>query len=148
MNAPHEPDPEPARTTHRCPPGQYRHAFTIRGRIQSFRCAFAGVWFILRSQQNAWVHALATVSVVALAGVLQIDAIGWALVLMAVAGVWVAEAFNTALEVVSDAIQPEYHASVGVAKDIGAGAVLFAALNSIVIGLLVLGPPVAKHIGL
>ena len=141
MNASQEPEPRRTDGTGHQPPGPYRHAFTIRGRIQSFRCAFAGAWFILRSQQNAWVHALATVLVVVLCALLVDDATGWALVLLAVAGVWLAEAFNTALEVVSDIIQPEYSPTIRVAKDIGAGAVLFAAINAVVIGVLVLGPP-------
>jgi len=127
---------------------RYRHAFTLRGRIQSFRCAFAGAWFILRSQQNAWVHALATLMAIVLCAVLGADRIEWALVLVAVAGVWLAEAFNTALEVVSDVVEPEFHPSVGVAKDIGAGAVLFAAINAVVIGLLVLGPRLVERLGL
>ena len=148
MNDRHSPTPQQPDPSPHGPTGRYRHAFTLRGRIQSFRCAFAGAWFILRSQQNAWVHALATVLVVALAAVLRIDATGWALVLVAVVGVWLAEAFNTALEVVSDVIEPKFHPSVGVAKDIGAGAVLFAAVSAVAVGLLVLGPPLAQRLGL
>ena len=148
MNTPQGPVPERTDPTGVQPPGRYRHAFTIRGRIRSFRCAFAGVWFILRSQRNAWVHALATVLVVALASAIRLEAIGWALVLIAVAGVWLAEAFNTALEVVSDVIEPQYSPTVRVAKDIGAGAVLFAAINAVVVGMLVLGPPLVDRLGL
>lgn len=147
MNAPQGPAPEQTDTPRHEPPARYRHAFTVRGRVQSFRCAFTGVWFILRSQQNAWVHALATVLVIALAAAIRIETTGWALVLVAVAGVWLAEAFNTALEVVSDVIEPKFHPSVAVAKDIGAGAVLFAAITAVVIGLLVLGPPLAEQFG-
>ncbi|MGH7337754.1 MAG: diacylglycerol kinase, partial [Myxococcota bacterium] len=54
--------------------------------------------------------------------------------------VWVAEAFNSALEALADAVHPERDARVGRAKDTAAGAVLVAAIASAVIGALVFGP--------
>ena len=67
-------------------------------RPDSFRHAFAGWWHVLRSQRNAWIHALATLLVVGLGAFLGLDRLGWGLILVAISLVWLAEFFNTALE--------------------------------------------------
>jgi diacylglycerol kinase (ATP) len=121
----------------------------IRSRLLSFRHAFAGWWFVIRTQKNAWIHALVNVLVVALSLWLQITTIQWALIVLAIAMVWTSEFINTALEAVVDlASQHEYHALARVGKDVGAAAVLIAAFSSVVIGFLVLGPPLWQRIQL
>jgi diacylglycerol kinase len=55
--------------------------------------------------------------------------------------VFTAEFINTALEAVVDLASPVQHPLAKVGKDAGAGAVLVAALAAIVVGLLILGPP-------
>ena len=73
---------------------------------------------------------------------LHITALGWALILLAIALVWIAEFLNTALEAVVDlATNHQHHELARVGKDVGAAAVLIAAITSIIIGLLILGPP-------
>jgi diacylglycerol kinase (ATP) len=59
---------------------------------------------------------------------------------LAIALVWVAEAFNSALEALADAVHPNRDPRVGRSKDLAAGAVLVAAIASAVIGALVFGP--------
>lgn len=113
----------------------------FRSRVLAFRYAFAGWWYVLRTQRNAWIHALASVLVLALGLWLGLAAHDWALIVMAVALVWMAEFINTALEAVVDLASPQYHPLARVGKDVGAAAVLIAAAASAIIGLLVLGPP-------
>ena len=60
--------------------------------------------------------------------------------------VWTAEALNTAFEFLTDVASPQFHPLAGKAKDVAAGAVLIAALGSVVIGILVLGPHVVSEI--
>jgi diacylglycerol kinase (ATP) len=73
---------------------------------------------------------------------LQLTASGWALILLAIALVWIAEFLNTALEAVVDlASNHQHHELAKVGKDVGAAAVLIAAISSVMIGLLILGPP-------
>lgn len=71
----------------------------------------------------------------------EIDARDWAIILLAVAMVWIAEFLNSALEAVVDLASPQQHRLAQVGKDVGAAAVLIAAASSILIGILVLGPP-------
>lgn len=110
-------------------------------RLASFRYAFAGWWYVLRTQHNAWIHAVVAVSVIAVALWLGLDFRDWAILLLTVAVVWVAEFVNTAVETLVDLISPEIHPLAKTAKDIAAASVLIAALAAIVIGVLVLGPP-------
>jgi diacylglycerol kinase len=111
-------------------------------RARSFRYAFAGWWFVLRTQRNAWIHALISVAVILLAFWLGLPARDWAVIIVAIAMVWTAEFINTALEAVVDlASRQEQHELAKVGKDVGAAAVLIAALSAVLIGLLILGPP-------
>jgi diacylglycerol kinase (ATP) len=118
-----------------------QRAFTFTGRVRSVTYAVRGVTVMLRSQHNAWVHAGASVAVVALGLVLGLGPAAWCWLVLAIVAVWTAEALNTAFELLCDAASPAFHPLVRDAKDVAAGAVLVAAGGSAVIGLLVLGPP-------
>jgi len=117
--------------------------FSVQGRVQSFIYAFRGLGFMLKSQHNAWIHAAATVLVVGAGVWLRIDGRDWALLIIAMVSVWVAEALNTALELIADAVSPEHHPLIGVAKDVAAAAVLLAATGAAVIGFIVFVPQLA-----
>lgn len=119
-----------------------------RTRRDAFRYAFSGWWHVLRTQRNAWIHAVASVSVISLAAWLGLDRHSWALVLLAIGLVWLAEFLNTALEAVVDLASPEVHPLARVGKDVGAAAVLIAAVTAAAVGLLVLGPPLYLRLGL
>jgi len=64
---------------------------------------------------------------------------------LTIAMVWIAEFLNTALEAVVDLASPELHPLAKVGKDVGAAAVLIAAMASVIIGLLILGPPLLQR---
>jgi diacylglycerol kinase (ATP) len=110
-------------------------------RLASFRYAFAGWWYVLRTQRNAWIHALASVAVFVAGFWLDLARTEWAILLLTIALVWVAEFVNTAFEAVVDLLSPSIHPLAKVGKDAAAAAVLIAALAAVVIGLLILGPP-------
>lgn len=117
-----------------------KSSFSVAGRIRSFGYAFRGVGTMLVSQHNAWIHLAATIAVVIAGLCCHLSAMKWCWIVLAVVSVWVAEALNTALEFLADAVSPEAHPLVGKAKDVAAGGVLIAAIGSGVIGLLVFGP--------
>ena len=114
--------------------------FSLGARARSFAHAGAGLAHVLATQHNARIHALATLAVLALGLLLGVSRLEWCLLVAAIAAVWAAEAHNTALESLADALKPERDAQVGRAKDAAAGAVLAASLGAAAIGLLVLGP--------
>ena len=115
-------------------------SFTIRGRLHSFRYAWYGLVLMLRSQHNAWLHAFASICILAAGMLLGLTDGEWCWIILAIMAVWTAEALNTALEFLADAATPEFHPLVKCAKDVAAGGVLISALGSVAIGLLVLGP--------
>ncbi len=114
--------------------------FSLRARGRSFRFAGQGIAAMVATQHNAWIHLVLSVAVIALAVWLGVSRLEWALLVLAIAAVWVAEAMNTALETLADALMPEHHPLVGRAKDVAAGGVLIAAIGSAIVGLLILGP--------
>lgn len=112
----------------------------MRKRIASFGYAFEGIWAMLRTQPNAWIHAVATAVVLAAGWQVGLARGDWALVVVAIAMVWVAEALNTGIEFLADAAVPDPHSLIKHAKDVAAGAVLLASIAAAVIGALVFLP--------
>jgi diacylglycerol kinase (ATP) len=110
-------------------------------RLASFRYAFAGWWYMLRTQRNAWIHAVISTAVFALGLWLGLGQLEWAIVVLTVGLVWMAEFVNTALEAVVDLASPDLHPLAKVGKDVAAAAVLVGAGTAVLVGLLILGPP-------
>jgi len=111
-----------------------------KGRLQSIVNALRGMGVLLRSQPNARLHLAATVTVGIFGAAFGVTGSEWALIVLAITLVWGAEALNTALEVLADAVEAAYHPMIGKAKDVAAGAVLITAIGAAVIGLLVFVP--------
>jgi diacylglycerol kinase len=118
----------------------------FRSRARSFQHAFAGWWYVISTQKNAWIHALASTCVIALSIWLHLPARDWAVLFLAIALVWIAEFLNSALEAVVDLASPARHPLAKVGKDVGAAAVLIAALVSILIGCFIMGPPIINKL--
>lgn len=95
---------------------------------------------VLMRQPNARIHLLAGGVVVILGCWLQINTNEWLAVVLAIGAVMGAEALNTALELVVDLVQPEWHALARDAKDVAAAGVLICSLAALVVGLVVFGP--------
>ena len=118
----------------------------VEKRVKSFQYAFRGWWYVLRTQRNAWIHAVATVLVVILAYWVAVTRVEWAILILAIALVWAAEFTNTALEAIVDLASPEFHPIARIAKDVAAGAVLVCAVGAASVGVLILGPPLWKFL--
>jgi len=113
----------------------------ILSRIAAFGHAFRGWGHVLRTQHNAWIHSVIATAVIALGLWIGLPPRDWAIIVLTIAMVFTAEFINTAIEAVVDLASPVHHPLAKVGKDVGAGAVLVAALAGVVIGLLILGPP-------
>ena len=113
----------------------------ITSRIAAFGHAFRGWGYVLQTQHNAWIHSLVATVVIVLGLWLGLPPRDWALLVLAIAMVFTAEFINTSIEAVVDLASPEKHPLAKVGKDVGAAAVLVAALSAVLIGLLILGPP-------
>jgi diacylglycerol kinase len=118
----------------------------LYSRIAAFGHAFRGWWYVLKTQQNAWIHSLFATVVILVGLWIGLKPIDWAVIVLTIAMVFTAEFINTAIEAVVDLASPVHHPLAKVGKDVGAGAVLVSALAGIVIGLLILGPPLWARI--
>jgi diacylglycerol kinase len=108
--------------------------------IGSFRYAFHGLGTFFIKPSNAWVHAGATI-IACLAGYyLGLTNHEWIAIVFAIALVFVAEMLNSAIEILTDYVSPDFNEQAGKIKDIAAGAVLFASLAALIIGALVFLP--------
>jgi diacylglycerol kinase (ATP) len=114
--------------------------FSFTGRIRSIKHAIDGILEMLKGQHNAWIHAVATIGVVFAGAFFQLKTSEWCFLILAIVSVWVAEALNTAFEILCDVASPEFHPLVKKSKDVAAGAVLLSAIGAVIIGLIIFKP--------
>ena len=113
----------------------------LDSRVRSFRHAFAGWGYTVRTQPNAWVHAAVSLALIPLGLWLRLSPQDWAILVVTMSLVWAAELFNTAIEAVVDLASPNHQPLAKAGKDAAAGAVLVTAIGASLTGLLILGPP-------
>lgn len=114
--------------------------FSAKARLRSFVYAGRGIRTMVLSQQNAWIHTIATLCVVGVGLLAGLGRLEWFVLVLAIVSVWTAESLNTAFEFLCDVTSPEFHPLVEKAKDVAAGAVLITAIGATAIGLLVFAP--------
>ncbi|MBK8562959.1 MAG: diacylglycerol kinase family protein [Saprospiraceae bacterium] len=112
----------------------------LKKRLNSFRYAFAGIADLVASQPNAKLHLAAAAVAIGAGFYFKIDRMEWCLVAMAIASVLAAEAFNTAIEHLTDLASPDHHPLAGKAKDVAAAAVLLTAIGAAAVGCIVFLP--------
>ena len=104
-----------------------------------FRDAFRGVKEGVHGQSSFFVHFLVAAAVIAAGIVLGVSLAEWCLLVLCIAGVLVAEMFNSALESMAKAVTGESDPHLGNSLDIGSAAVLVASLGASIVGTVVFG---------
>lgn len=112
-----------------------------RGLLHSFRDAFRGMWFCIRSERNMRIHAAACGYVLFFAFRMRLGMAELACLLLAMGLVTGAEVMNTAVEKLCDHVHPGKHPEIGRVKDLAAGAVLLCAIFAALVGGAVLLRP-------
>lgn len=118
----------------------------LQSRINAFQHAFSGLRYVLRTQRNAWIHIVATLSVFLVGFWLNISIQEWTILILTMGTVWTAEIMNTSLEAVVDMASPLHHPLAKIGKDVGAAAVLIASISAVIIGFLILGLPLIDNL--
>ena len=114
--------------------------FKSQGFNNTFKNARKGFRLVLKSEINIRIHITVATLVILLAFYLKFTPIEYCILLIAIAIVIISEMLNTAIEFTLDSIyHNRYSKMVGMAKDISAGAVMFATLISIAIGIILFG---------
>jgi diacylglycerol kinase len=109
----------------------------LKQMFKSIGIAFNGIIDLIRSENNAKIHLISTIVVIIVGLKWQFLAIEWLWISLAIAGVWVAELINTALEKLTDLISPETNPIAKKIKDYAAGAVLVMAIWAIFVFCLI-----------
>jgi len=122
--------------------------FKAHNLLASFKYAAAGIYFMLRTQRNMRIHVVAGMGTFALAAYLGLPALELAVIAVTSSLVVICEMFNTAIENAVDLATHRKHPLAKAAKDVAAAAVLSAALNAVVVGVILLGPPLKLFFGL
>lgn len=112
----------------------------LRLRLRAFGYALAGWWYVIRTQRNAWIHAIISVLTILVCFFLGLPLRDWAVIILTIALVWISEFLNTALEAVVDLAMPMHHPLARVGKDVGAAAVLISAIAAVLVGFFIIGP--------
>lgn len=117
-------------------------SFSARSRSESFRFALSGLASLMKYEPNARIHLFAALVAVIAGLVLRIDLTEWCFIVLVTGFVFFAELINTSLEVLGDAVDPEWNERIKKAKDFSAGAVLISAFVSVVIAGLIFLPKI------
>jgi diacylglycerol kinase (ATP) len=116
-----------------------KEEFSFLKRAKSFANAGKGVVVFFKTTPNAWIQLFIFVVVLALGYYFHITSTEWMFLILSAGFVFVAEAFNTAIEIDIDLTSPEFHPYARDTKDVAAGAVLIAASTALIIGVAVFG---------
>ena len=114
--------------------------FSIKARLASFKNAWRGVTVFIRQEHNAWIHCTITILVIIAGLLFHISTAEWIAVFFAIGLVLAAEAINSAIERLSDVVQPEKDERIRDIKDISAGAVFICAITAAIIGVIIFLP--------
>lgn len=120
--------------------GRYRKL----GFWRSLNQAWRGILYTWKTEGHFQFHLFAAITVVSLAWWIEVSRFDWLILILAIGSVMGAELMNTALEIVVDMVQPNFHPLAGMAKDVAAGAVLVTAIQAVVIGMVVFFPRVFR----
>lgn len=134
-------------STMKIDPDEYS-PITSANRTVSLGYAIAGWLYMLRRQKNTRLQAIASIAVFVLALWLEIDALRWAILILTVTIVWMAEFLNAAVEASVNLSTQEIHPMAKVGKDVAAAAVLLGVVAAILIGILILGPALLDKLGI
>jgi diacylglycerol kinase (ATP) len=120
--------------------------FSLKERLQSFIPAFNGIKLLFQNEHNSWVHLFCAVGSVIIGIVVQLSSIEWLFLLLAIALVFFAELFNTALERLADKVEPNFDFTIGAVKDYASAAVLIAAIFAVIVGVVLFGPKLIAYL--
>jgi diacylglycerol kinase (ATP) len=110
--------------------------------LRSFKFALAGMIHLVRFENNAQFHFLATLLVIFAGYWFKIDRNEWIIIVFAMALVWSSEAFNSAIEKLCDKVEPEKDPIIGKVKDMAAAGVLFLAIAAAIVGCIIFLPKI------
>lgn len=120
--------------------------FSLIARVKSLTHAVRGIVIVVKTTPNFWWHMFFALLAVALGCLLKISSIEWVVIVLSIGLVFVAESFNTAIEIDINLTSPEYHPYARDTKDVAAASVLLAAIMAVIVGLIIFLPKILFYI--
>jgi diacylglycerol kinase (ATP) len=114
----------------------------LSGRLKSVTFAAKGAIKLISTEHSIMVQFSLAILMTIAGFYFNITKTEWLFQILSIGLVMSIEGLNTAVEKVADFIHPDYHKKIGFIKDIAAGAVLFAAITAIIIGLIIYTPKI------
>lgn len=108
--------------------------------------AWNGLGFTFRTQRNFRIHLIVGSVVLVLAVWLDVGLVSLSILVLTIGAMIAGETINTTVEAIVDLLSPEWHERAKIAKDVSAGAVLILSVTAVIVGLLVLGPPLWERV--
>jgi len=109
--------------------------------LRSFRHAIRGLGFLME-ENNMRFHVLAAISALLLGFYVKLSSNEWMIVIIQIGLVFVAEAFNTAIEKLCDFVSIEHQPLIGKVKDLAAAAVLIISVIAVIVGIIIFLPKI------
>lgn len=114
----------------------------FRRLTRSFKYAFSGIKYVLRTQPNMKVHSFAGIIAVMGGFFFNISESEWLALVIVIGFVMILEVVNTAVETLVDLYTEEFHHLAKISKDTAAGAVMLMAIVSVIVGLIIFLPKI------
>ena len=119
-----------------------KKTYSIKRLGNSFKYAVTGIISAFKTEQNLLVHTIVAIIAIVLGILLKLSTLEFAIVALVIGLVVTAEMINTSIEYTIDMAMPAINPLAKMAKDVASGAVLFSALASIAVGLLIYLPKI------
>lgn len=120
--------------------------FSLRSRFISVKYALHGFCTLLKNEHNSRIHLLAALCVIVAGFIADINLYEWSLLVILIGMVFLTELLNSAIETLSDHVEPQWNEAVKKVKDYSAAAVLVSAIISIIVGVLIFLPKLLRLI--
>ncbi|BDU67799.1 MAG: diacylglycerol kinase [Candidatus Tyloplasma litorale] len=111
---------------------------------KKFINAMKGMLVMIREEKSLWVHFFATIFVIIMGIVFDIEAYEWIAIIFSIVLVIGFEIINTAIEYIVDIVSFEYNVKAKKVKDVAAMATLVVTIGAIIIGLIIFLPKISE----
>lgn len=112
----------------------FRNVFKLHPLKESFEFAIKGIIYLFLFHRNMRIIFLSGMAAFFLGIYLKLKTAEFMLLCVTISIVFLAEMFNTAIELIIDMFTDKYHTLLKIIKDISAGVVLIASVNALIVG--------------
>lgn len=116
-----------------------RRIFGFHGFRDSLKTALIGIGYLFMYHRNMRIIFLAGIAAFLFGVYFRLKGIELVALCITITLVFMAEIFNTAVEMIIDMSTRKYHTLIKLVKDIAAAVVLIASLNAVGVGIILFG---------